>query len=118
MSYSSPSAEHSSAEALGNPCAGGTPRETLHPVLLLVLDQFDAAGFTTTVPFIVLPCILQWYWNSPSLSNFTGIELSPGLISPVSKVLPLSSEVAVWFEKALLVQTIESPTEAFTILGS
>jgi hypothetical protein len=31
----------------------------------LLLDQFDAAGFTTTVPLIVLPCILQWYWNSP-----------------------------------------------------
>ena len=76
----------------------------------VVLDQLAADGFTTTVPLIVLPWIVQWYLNSPSLSNFTELELSFGLISPVSKVLPSSSEVAVWFVNALLVHTIEPPT--------
>jgi hypothetical protein len=37
--------------------------------------QFAAASLTTIVPLMVLPWILQWYLNSPSLSNVTGLEL-------------------------------------------
>src|SRR5262245_52496003 len=75
-----------------------------------LLDQFAAAGLTTSVPLIVVPWILQW--------SFTGLEVSPGLISPVSKVLPSSSEVAVCFENALLVHSTEPPTGTSTLFGS
>ena len=42
------------------------------------LFQFVRAGFTTIVPLIVLPWILQWYLNAPSLSNFIGLDVASG----------------------------------------
>lgn len=57
-----------------------------------------AAAATTMVPLMLFPWISQWYLNSPSLSNLTGFDDCPGSISPVLKVLPSSSEIAVCFE--------------------
>src|SRR5712671_724909 len=70
------------------------------------------------VPHMVFPWTLQWYFNSPSLSNLTGVDVSPALIASVSNVLPSSSDVAVCIVKDLLLQTTESPMWTSSVLGS
>ena len=83
-----------------------------------LLYQFVPTGFTTIVPLIDLPWTLQWYLNPPSFSNFTGPDIASGWISPVSNVLPSSSDVAVCLEKAALLQVTKSPRWITSSLGS
>src|SRR5260370_38351710 len=70
------------------------------------------------VPLMVFPWTLQWYLNSPSVSNFTDFDDLPGSISPVSNVLASSSDTAVCVVRDLLIHTTESPTLISSFLGS
>src|SRR6266550_7301666 len=80
-------------------------------------NHFSAA-LTTMVPLIVRPWTLQWYLNSPSLSNLTGFDDFPGSTEPVSNVLPSSSETAVCDVRDSLVQITESPMLSCSSFGS
>ena len=58
------------------------------------LFHFVRAGFTTIVPLIDLPWILQWYLNSPPSRTSPGSTFHPVDLTG-SNVLPSSSDVAV-----------------------
>src|SRR6267142_82380 len=75
-------------------------------------------GLTLMVPLIMRPWTLQWYLNSPSLSNLTGFDDFPGSTAPVSNVLPSSSDVAVCDVRDSLVQITESPMLSCSSFGS
>src|SRR4051812_7438869 len=74
-------------------------------------------AFTTMTPLIDFPWTLQWYLNSPSFSNVTGLDDLPGSTSSVSNVFPSSSDVAVCVVRDELVHTTESPTWISSFLG-